>query len=504
MSPRCRTDSEDDRAVLLTDLASFAKGAAAEFDTRELLRTHLPIPEHRRVLDRDTLLVLGGRGSGKTQLFRVLRALDNPAALLEPSARGIHDAHQEQRDHYTAGFGGAGQLFPRSETLASLLSAGQLSDFRRFWAGLLTGVLIQYEPTKPALSSALGADLCATFSADLSMPSRWLSAIGDSAAYERLLNALDRAHAALDGQGRSLTVTYDDLDRLVAQAELSSAYPLIRELLAFWLDNVRRWTAIRGKIFLRTDIFTNEAIAFTDSSKLRPLSVTLRWNADNLYRLVLKRLLNGEQQEQWLRFISRSISISKRREREPFGIVPTTDEIDHRAFMARLIGEYMGSDRRRGDTYQWFLNHLQDSLRDIAPRSFLRLFELAAEGQINAGPPRDSKTLLMPEQVAGALMQVSRYRIGELEEEYKWIEGLGKRLHSRVVPEGRATFRTWVRDIEWDRFPDQVRDKPDRLIDYLISLGILRETNDKKIHVPDIYLFGFGLKRKGGIRRPRA
>jgi hypothetical protein len=38
---------------------------------------------------------------------------------------------------------------------------------------------------------------------------------------------------------------------------------------------------------LRTDIFEAEGLAFTDSSKLRPLSVTLRWNADNLYRLVL-------------------------------------------------------------------------------------------------------------------------------------------------------------------------------------------------------------------------
>jgi hypothetical protein len=41
------------------------------------------------------------------------------------------------------------------------------------------------------------------------------------------------------------------------------------------------------------------------------------------------------------------------------------------------------------------------------------------------------------------------------------------------------------------------------LVDKLVELGIVRHTRDGRIHVPDIYLFGFGLKRRGGVRRPR-
>ena len=29
------------------------------------------------------------------------------------------------------------------------------------------------------------------------------------------------------------------------------------------------------------------------------------------------------------------------------------------------------------------------------------------------------------------------------------------------------------------------------------------ETPDNRVNVPEIYLYGFGLKRKGGIRRPK-
>jgi hypothetical protein len=258
---------------------------------------------------------------------------------------------------------------------------------------------------------------------------------------------------------------------------------------------------VRCKIFLRTDIFAAEELAFTDSSKLRPLSVTLRWSADNLYRLVLKRLLNGIQRQNWERRLGTKVQ-SKLQDKKPWGIVPTTDENDHRVFMESLIGKYMGADKRRGDTYHWFLNHLQDSRGDIAPRSFLKLFEIAAQRQQNS--PLASEKLLGPEQVNGALADVSQDRITELKEEYKWIEALKQDLKGATVPMQKAEFRKCVRQIDWNHFPEHVRNNKDALIDYLIGLGILRETSDARVHVPDIYLFGFCLKRKGGIRRPSA
>lgn len=47
--------------------------AEHESDDKVLfLKNFLPVPDYRRVLETDTLLILGGRGVGKTELFRLL------------------------------------------------------------------------------------------------------------------------------------------------------------------------------------------------------------------------------------------------------------------------------------------------------------------------------------------------------------------------------------------------------------------------------------------------
>ncbi|MBU0718528.1 MAG: hypothetical protein KJ749_09795 [Planctomycetes bacterium] len=492
------SNTSDSRTSLLEDLSRFAGGGVGESptlrDKKELFRSHLPIPEHRRVLDRDVLLVLGGRGTGKSQLFRVLRNLDDPQRLTAGNSRVKPET---QSDVYVPGYCAEGTEFPRREVIDHLKL--DPADVPRFWLGLLWGGLLcarnLAESTKSVGATAWGTCL----KSELPTPSKWLELLKDQ--QEDAYGLLDAVDKALTSRDQSAVIIYDDLDILAASVK--QAYPLIRGLLDFWLRNVRRWRAIRCKIFLRTDIFDASELAFPDSSKLRPLSVALRWNADSLYRLVLKRLLNGGRSQEWLALLCKAIP--KRMlasSQDPWGVVPATGEEEHKAFMRTMIGPYMGAEKRRGDTYQWFLNHLQDSRADIAPRSFLKLFEQAATRQLSRGLP-DSDKLLVPEEVNGALGEVSNDRITELREEYSWIEDLAKCLKGRTVPVERKELRAWLRPLGRGGFPEHIAGDSDRLVDYLVSLGILRETADGRIHVPDIYLFGFGLKRKGGIRRPR-
>jgi hypothetical protein len=497
-----KTRDSVDRQRLLDDLSRFAGGGAAEYGGQKgdrFFKNHLPIREHRRVLERETLLVLGGRGTGKSQLFDVLQRIDNPLELLVPDKK----AQQSCRDHFRPGYTTRSTDFPTPEVLGKTISNADSKLLQNVWRGLLVGVLLRDGRAKGVLEQRLVPELQTALVEHLARPSQWLPLIDRE--LECVAEALDRVDDQFRESGEGLTVTYDDLDLLAGR--LADVYPLVRELLAFWLRSSRRWTGMRCKVFLRTDIFEAEGLAFTDSSKLRPLSVTLSWNADNLYRLVLKRLLNGDESGQWRGFLVGRDRIPENclRSDQRWGIVPETTEPDHRVFMERLIGKWMGSGKRKGDTYGWFLNHLQDSLKDIAPRSFLNLFEFSAQRQLTCGLPDGS--LLSPEQIAGALEEVSKARIKELNEELSWIDTIGRNLKGQTVPIERDRLRSCIaQGVDWEKLPEQLRNKPDqkdRLIEYLISLGIFRETADKRIHVPDIYLFGFGLKRKGGIRRPR-
>ena len=55
------------------DIAPGLGTAEHESDNEEkFLKNFLPIPNYRIALETNTLLILGGRGVGKTELFRLL------------------------------------------------------------------------------------------------------------------------------------------------------------------------------------------------------------------------------------------------------------------------------------------------------------------------------------------------------------------------------------------------------------------------------------------------
>ena len=48
-------------------------------------------------------------------------------------------------------------------------------------------------------------------------------------------------------------------------------------------------------------------------------------------------------------------------------------------------------------------------------------------------------------------------------------------------------------------------EQPAEFVDYLIDLGVFRRRSNDRIDVPDLYLSGLNLRRKGGVSRgPRA
>ncbi|MFX8616430.1 hypothetical protein ABTM15_18985, partial [Acinetobacter baumannii] len=64
---------ETDRRQLLDGLARMADSGRAEgAHTEQLANGFYPVAEHLRLLDVDVVLIVGPRGSGKTQITRML------------------------------------------------------------------------------------------------------------------------------------------------------------------------------------------------------------------------------------------------------------------------------------------------------------------------------------------------------------------------------------------------------------------------------------------------
>ena len=495
--------TDQQRQRLLDDLTQVAHGGIADFahtqTNEEFFRNHMPIPEHQRILRSDILLVLGGRGVGKSQLFQALSRLPDPSKLAVASRSPVDPDKATERVEYIVGFEKRGTGFPSAENLGLVLGEDHEQTPRLIWLGLLAGVLLNSKRHVDIVKQQLPENLSRHLQESLPYPNQWLSLIRKH--IEEVTRALDNVERKLETDNASIIITYDELD--VLAAKLTHVYPFVRELLALWLDRSRRWNRLRCKIFLRTDIFAAEALAFADSSKLGQRSLTLNWSHENLYWLLIKRLINGNEEKLWKTYLETSVGKNAWKQIEPWGIIPLTRSDHHRQIIRKMIGTYMGTDPTRGETYRWFFNHLQDSRGMIAPRSFLKLYENAAERQRREGQKLPSDYLLSPSQVQGALEDVSSDRIDELAEEYPWVRVLKKSLAGNTVPMARKEFAMLLKKTEWETGAQPRHTQPEQLVDDLLSLGILRETEDKRIHVPDIYLYGFGLKRKGGIRRPK-
>jgi len=496
--------SEFNKQILLESIAAIAPGLGiAEHESDEedkFLKNFLPIADYRHALDPNTLLILGGRGVGKTELFRLLAIPSGRQSLVE--SLGIRSLPALSQTTWIAGFGRTskvGKRFPAPESVEFQMNTATNIEWRSFWIGLILGSLLQQEDFKfqDFLTQELGVETVKVLGDDLSLVSVWKPIIDRD--LERLNSVLDKLDRKLVETNDWLFVTYDELDRLVA-SYTALASP-IRELLAMWLDRWRRWDRIRPKIFLRTDLFREDFLSFPDASKLQVHLVRLEWRHSWLYQLLVKRLANSsDEMRAYLQNIPELIFENE----IGLGWTATSNEKLFEELIETMIGKYMGANAKKGITYRWIPNHLQDASGRIAPRSFLKLFALAAQSRIeNSSNDEQNIILLQPSDLQGALMNTSDYRIRELQEEYPWLESLKTSLIDLTAPIQKEIFLDRIKSTIWNPKKQPPVTKPEGILQYLLQLGVVESRSDGRINMPEIYLYGFKVKRKGGVKRPQ-
>lgn len=500
--------SELNKQNLLELMVEIAPGkATAEHESnneQEFLKNFLPVADYRRALDPNILLILGGRGVGKTEFFRLLAIPLGREALIESLKIRTLAA---SKTSWIAGFGRTGKTlhrFPTPEIIGHEMRNATNIEWRGFWIGLMLGVILQQEEfsLKDFLLKEIEESVVMVLKDKLSLLSEWFPLVNEN--FEKINYALDKLDEKLIEIDEWLYVTYDELDRLVPSYTASSAP--IRELLALWLDRWRRWERIRPKIFLRTDLFREEFLGFPDASKLQGHQILLEWKPSLLYQLLIKRLANsGREMTEYLQKIPDLIEERS----SSLGWSATSNEKLFEEFIEMIIGKYMGASPKKGITYRWIPNHLQDGGGRIAPRSFLKLFALAAQkksGQLLVEQSLPGTALLQPSDLQGALMETSEDRIRELaQEEYSWLESLKTSLRGQEVPMLYDKFLETLKSTPWSEKLEKKppSEKPEEIWQYLLQLGVVENRSDGRINMPEIYLYGFHVKRRGGIKRPK-
>jgi hypothetical protein len=437
------------------------------------------VGEHRAALDVDRALVVGNRGMGKSFWAH---------ALASPDARARVATDLRMPDLRTTdvriGFNASERdAAPSPAVLGEALA--RYGDADIVWrAGLIRAVLPGARSIPPSFFELI----------------QWVR--DDVERAERLLGEADDAIAA---SGRRLLVVFDALDRLGSDWRTTRALTraLLRRALA-----VRSYRAIRLKLFMRTDQFSDASLFdFPDGSKIKNTRVDLRWSSGDLYTLLFERLSRSSEASAPFEALRARVVAWRLLGREvgPEGA---------KAIVDAIAGEFMGADRKRGRVFTWLPQHLADAYGDTSPRTFLTAWREAArsEGAPPAGRAVDHLGLLE------GVRKASADRMQELREDYFWIDAALAPLRGQMVPMDRATLEalwraddTAARILQQSRVEvglppvqlDEAADPAAALLAALRSIGVMESRTTGKIDVPDIFRVEAEIKRKGGVKPPR-
>ncbi|MBW4092988.1 MAG: hypothetical protein HIU82_18090 [Proteobacteria bacterium] len=452
---------------------------------------------HQGALDPARAIVIGDRGTGKSFWASVL-ADDGMRRRVSVRYPGLG------LDRVVSALGFSSNPTTLRHPTASVI-ARIGTDTERL-ESLWRAVVLRLSPHPPA---ALAGEAI-----DWTQAAAWVA--DDPALRAAELLALD---ARLLESGQVYVLVFDALDLLGER--WSDIRARMRGLIRLALA-VRPLRAVRVKLFLRPDMAEDQTMwAVGDASKLRHNEVELLWRRRDLYGLLWTLLGNPERPEagaQFRDYCRTLIGTAFKNEdgtwRPPLGLV--ADEAEQEKVFHALAGEWMGRDRRRGNTFTWVTNHLADAAGYAAPRSFLLAMRGAAQSA------RSTEFVLDRSGIEDGVRRASKVRVDELSEDYRWMGTVLEALKGLTVPiekmqlisrwqerDTLATLRTLAEHEAQDhRFipPEGVLDARNdelayrSLTDVMVRLRIFLELADDRINIPDLFRLRADIKRRGGMK----
>jgi hypothetical protein len=371
----------------------------------------------------------------------------------------------------------------------------------RVLAALLSQNIAPEEIWTSVLMRAVAPQTNIPVPASLSDVVAWLSTNAEKA--EAALRAADNYFTSHNLQ---FVLVFDALDRLASSWE--KIRPLTEGILRLALS-MNGYRSMRAKVFMRTDQAKDEILfRFPDASKMLAARVELAWHATELYGLLFGTLQRSSRAgAAFERVVQAALCHS---------INDKIEEPDQQLAVFKLLaGEFMGSDRRRGRTYTWVIDHLADAFHETTPRSFLITLQRAASTR-----NRPSTTVIDHYGIREGVQHASEVRVSQLQEDYPWIRTVLDHLEGLEVPcvpnvfVGRWRDRKTVDSItditNRSERPGPIEleqakiDREAALLDALKNIGVVEERSENRINMPDIFRVAAKIKRRGGVRPPTA
>ncbi|NMM26583.1 MAG: hypothetical protein HHJ12_04645 [Glaciimonas sp.] len=478
-----------DYPAIRSALAAFPSDHDAAGSQRPTADEIFTPEQHANALDPNTPVVVGARGAGKSFWAGVL--VEN--ATREVAARAYPHLQLDRlivKPGYT-GFDSDGAVTPK--LIDALVPPGEEADkAAQFWSAVIMR----------SAHSAL------TPNEDIAHIRTVINKYVDPEDFSEEIKRIDKQ---LEQAGKVLLVTFDALDTLSRDWKRSGQ--LIDALFeVIWSLRARR--CIRAKLFIRPEQLGDDSLRFVELPKLRSGSIELTWTQTELYGLLFWRLhgaLTGNKNSGFSELanqVGAPLSMMDNGLRRwPLVASPEVQK----AAMTRLAGPYMGSNAKRGGTYDWPYNHLADAGGNVTPRSFIQLFVGAAQYR-----EQSNQQAISAKGIQDGLRWASKVRVEELVVEYQWIKRALVPLAGLIVPcQVDTIYQRWDESktvstiLEAAKNPDtgfmapfppgSKGDGNEFLAHAMERIGVFSYRPDGRIDMPDLFRVAARMLKKGGI-----
>ncbi|MFN9967968.1 MAG: hypothetical protein ACK52N_14190, partial [Lysobacteraceae bacterium] len=330
---------------------------------------------------------------------------------------------------------------------------------------------------------------------------------------EDFAGAIEEADHRLASEGSTLLILFDALDRMAEDWVRIRA--LAKGLLQVALD-LRSTRAIRCKVYARPDLLQDPGVtSFPDYAKLLATKTSLVWHRADLYALLYQCLGNADSSRNDFTSLAKKVVGGSLPEYQSTAwTVPSVlrrDESLQEKLFESIAGEAMGSSTKRGKPYTWLVNHLQDGLNQVSPRSFL-----AALGKAAGETDDDYELAIDYRGIQRGVQQASQIRVQEITEDYPWVRDVMDPLRANLtVPcETSDVLKLWKIDKTILKLeakldakgalvklpPQNIEQREMGILLDLEALGMIQRMDGARIQMPDVYRVAFGFGRRGGVK----
>ncbi|MCI8875029.1 MAG: AAA family ATPase [Lachnospiraceae bacterium] len=476
---------KNDMLMSIKDMIQTPSADNQEITYETLQREFYPLQEYKYIFEQSKFLITGAKGTGKTQLFNVLKC----TKYIKGLAKYLNESENEiENTAWVVGMDEA-RDFPSPYNFDAVGDTDDIKMYSMYWKILLIKTL---EETITKFEIPLPGKIKDVLELKYSEITLWMT--NHTGMDEQLWAFLEEVDSELENKQKQVIIIYDKLDKLLRPDYRGK---MLSELLNLWYTVMVRFKGLRTKIFLRDDIFRNEVNYLTDKIKLDNYKTKIEWDYDHLLAMVWKRMVESNETLKKVLLTALEWEGYSVPDKEGVGLIPRPQIDVNKVVLKCLIGEKMGKGNK-GYVYNWIRSRLCDTNDQIYPRSILKLFAEAAEEELKSEKGTGMIKIIEPKSLEKSIIAVSKDRITDMGEEYPKYKKFFRKLSNfcPYFPVEENAFRTGLVKCGLDE--ENIKND----IDELKDIGILKEYQRKKsdavrYHMNDIYLKGMELVRKG-------